>query len=220
MLHRSHANTTHDTHYLFGTSAIGLEGGRGYYQVHDVLLHSACFSPVKGFAIGGGVQVASLLSSLASREREPFVFARASFGGKLGGGAHLGGFVLAARTSVSPSARERSTFPVSLGLGGAQLTVGTDRAHATITVGGAMDDNGMKDRPLFGLAGLVHLTDRFCLITEHWQLPFGTDGYRVHGYGVRFTHRAMALDAAFAVNSELSDFFFLGVPVLGLSLRL
>lgn len=220
MLHRSRSNTTHDTHYLFGTSAIAMESGRGCYQVHDVLLHSASFSPVQGLAIGGGVQVASLVSSLASREREPLLFARASFSGKLGGGAHLGGFALAARTSVSPSARERSTFPVSLGLGGAQLTLGNDRAHATISIGGAMDDRGMKDRPLFGLAGLVHLTDHFCLITEHWQLPFGPDGYRVHGYGVRFTHRAMALDAAFAVNRELADFFFLGVPVLGLSLRL
>lgn len=219
-LHRSGSNTTHDTHYLFGTSAIALEGGRGYYQMHDVLLHSASFSPVQGFAIGGGVQVASLVSSLASKDREPLVFARMTASKPLGGNVHLGGFALGARTSVSSSNSEQGTWPVSLGLGGAQLTFGSERAHATVSFGGAVDEHGMRDGPLVGIAGLLHMTDRFCIITEHWQLPFGSDGYRLHAYGARFTHRTMAFDAAFAVNRELAEFFVLGVPVIGLSLKL
>ncbi|MBK7945975.1 MAG: hypothetical protein IPJ85_12040 [Flavobacteriales bacterium] len=215
---RSKGNGTHDSHYIFGTSAIPQAAGSGYYQSHDIVMQSVSYSPVEGLSIGGGVQLASLISSIIAGKREPLAYARIQASGPVAdGAAHLGGFCIAGKTSVSPPQRDGQSWPVFLGLGAAQATFGRDPAHITISIGGTMDDQGLRDGLLIGIAGLWRVSDPVAVITENWQLPIGKEPYRVYSLGARYTYRALAFDAAFALNKDLLEFSPVGAPILGIS---
>lgn len=217
---RSIFTTAHDGHYLFAPSAIPMEGGTGYYQNHDVVMHSAFFAPVTGMSIGVGIQLASVVTSIATGSGGPTYFARVSGSGQLGhGNAYLGGFAMGFRASIRLPFEERKGIQRTYGLFAAQGTFGTDPLHVTISIGVAMDDDGFGNGPLIGLSGLWRIVDRVAVITENWNLPFGPENYRVFSYGARINHRAMAFDAAFAINNDLKDFFILGLPIIGYSIR-
>ena len=222
--HKLRSRTTlhkvHDNHYLFGPSAIPLEGGTGYYQNQDILVQSAFYAPVEGLTLGVGVQMASLVSSVALGAHGPMAYFRVNGGGHVGKGLYLGGFVMGVRIGKNYTLSDSLHLPASIGVGAAQATFNADPVHVTVSVGATADQDGHSRDPLLGLAGLWHITDRVAFITENWSIPFGENKYRTYSYGARFTHRAMAFDAAFLVNKDLSEFFVLGLPVLGFSLRL
>ncbi len=217
---RTGTNRTHDNHYLFGPSAIPLEGGTGYYQNQDILLHSAYYAPVEGLSIGAGVQAWSLITLKAEGSHGPMVHCRLNASGEVGNSFHAGGFLMGVRMGNDYELSDQVRIPTTLGLAGAQATVGTDPVNITITIGTTLYDGGFSEGPLLGLAGLWHLSDKVALITENWHVPLGKGEYRVYSYGMRYTHRTMAFDAAFAVNEELRDVFVLGLPILGFSLQL
>ncbi len=217
---RTSSNLAHDNHYLFGPSAIPMERGTGYYQNQDILMHSVHYAPTDGLTIGGGVQAASLFSSLAAGSHGPMFHVRMNGGGSVGNGLHMGGFVMGVRIGTDLSLNDEVRLPTTIGLGAAQATFGTDPFQVTVSIGTTVDRTGAGDGPLVSLAGLWHITEHVAFITENWNIPFGPEQYRIYSYGARITHRAMAFDAAFAINEDLGEIFFLGVPVLGFSLRL
>lgn len=217
---RTGNNLTHDNHYLFGPSAIPLESGTGYYQNQDILMHSAYFAPVEGLTFGAGVQAWSLITLSAQGSHGPMFHFRVNASTEVGSGFHAGGFVMGARIGHDYELSDQVRVPTMLGMGGAQATFGGDPVNVTLTVGTTAYDGGFSDGPLFGLAALWHISEKVAFITENWHVPLGPGEYRLYSYGARYTHRTMAFDAAFAVNDDLTDFFFLGVPVLGFSLEL
>lgn len=217
---RTSSNLTHDNHYLFGPSAIPMERGSGYYQNQDILMHSVYYAPTDGFGIGCGVQAASLFSSLAVGSHGPMFHVRMNAGGPVGNGLHMGGFVMGVRIGTDLSLNDDVRLPTTIGLGAAQATFGTDPFQVTVSIGTTVDRTGAGDGPLVSLAGLWHITEHVAFISENWNIPFGPEQYRIYSYGARITHRSMAFDAAFAINDDLGEIFFLGVPVLGFSLRL
>ncbi|GEM_PF-2061870 len=210
----------HDSHYFFGPSAIPLEGGQGYYQNVSILMHSAYFAPVTGLQIGAGLQVGSLITSLATRSGGPIVHLRVGGSGRIGQGSmHLGGFAMGARVTASPPFNDREPLSLTVGIAAMQATFGGDLLHVTLTGGWGYENGELTDSPVIGLSGLWHITDLICFVTENWQFPFGRSDYRVFSYGARFTHRKMAFDAGFAVNKDFAEFFVLGVPLVGFALR-
>lgn len=217
---RTTSNLTHDNHYLFGPSAIPMERGNGYYQNQDILMHSVYFAPTDGVSIGGGVQAASLFSSLATGSHGPMFHLRMTASGSVGNGLHMGGFLMGVRIGTDLKLNDEVGLPTTIGLGAAQATIGRDPFQVTVSMGTTVDKTGTGDGPLIGLAALWHITEHVAFITENWNIPFGPEQYRIYSYGARVTHRAMAFDAAFAINEDLDDIIFLGVPVLGFSLRL
>lgn len=216
---RGHSNATHDSHYLFGPSPIPMEGGSGLYQSHDLLMQSVYFTPVSGFTFGGGIQVASLITLGAQGSSGPIFHLRVNGGGPLGNGLYAGGFAMGMRLGPDQEINDTIKISSTMGIGGAQIGAGNEHFHVTVSAGVQVDQNGLEDRPVWGFAGLWHVGDRVAIITENWDLPLGPDRYRVYSYGARIKHRAMALDVAFAYNKEMADFFFLGVPVLGFSMK-
>lgn len=210
----------HDSHYFFGPSAIPLEGGQGYYQNVSILMHSAYFAPVTGLQIGAGLQVGSLITSIATRSGGPIVHLRVGASGRIGGGnMHLGGFAMGARVTASPPFNDREPLSLTVGIAAMQATFGGELLNVTLTGGWGYENGQLTDSPVIGLSGLWHITDLICFVTENWQLPFGRSDYRIFSYGARFTHRKMAFDAGFAVNKDLAEFFVLGVPLVGFALR-
>ena len=221
---RTGTNLTHDNHYLFGPSAIPMEGGTGYYQNQDILMHSAYYAPTDGFNIGAGLQVGSVITSRATGSSGPLFHVRMAASGELGNGVHAGGFVMGVRLGPQQELNGDVMLPSTLGLGAAQVTFGNDPVNVTASVGTTVSSDGFGKGPMYGLAALWHISEHVALITENWNFPLGTgehtEQYKVYSYGARITHRTMAFDAAFAINEDLSEFFFLGVPVLGFSLKL
>ncbi len=210
----------HDSHYFFGPSAIPLEGGQGYYQNVSILMHSAYFAPVTGLQIGAGLQVGSLITSIATRSGGPIVHLRVGGSGRIAQGAmHLGGFAMGARVTASPPFNDREPLSLTVGIAAMQATFGGDLFNVTLTGGWGYENGALTDSPVIGLSGLWHITDLICFVTENWQFPFGRSDYRVFSYGARFTHRKMAFDAGFAVNKDFAEFFVLGVPLVGFALR-
>ncbi len=216
---RKRPNRAHDAHYLFGPSAIPMEAFSGYYQNQDVLMHSAYYAPMDGLTLGGGVQVASLFSSLAAGSHGPMFHLRVNGGGNVGNGIYMGGYAMGMRLGENLEMEDGVSLPTNLGLGAALATFSTEHFHVSASLGVSADRNGFGSGPLVGLCGLWYLTSRTALITENWNIPLGTEQYRVYSYGARFTHRTMCADVAFAINDELKDIFFLGLPVLGFLLR-
>ncbi|HRH37863.1 MAG TPA: hypothetical protein PK760_05930 [Flavobacteriales bacterium] len=217
---RGGLNTKHDSHYLFGPSAIPMEVGKGYYQNQDVVLHSAYFSPRQGLSFGGGIQLASIWSSITKDQGSPMFHLRVNGGGQIREGLYVGAFAMGLGIGGAYSIAEGIKTPNKLGLFAAQATVGKDRFHITTSIGISVEDGGVADKPLIGIAGLWHPGQRLALLTESWSIPIRIIEYRVYTYGVRFKHRGMAFDGCFAYNNELKDIFFLGAPVLGFSLSL
>lgn len=207
---RTSGPTVHDGHYVFGPSAIPIEGGGGYYQNVSILMHSAYYAPFTGLTIGGGLQVGSLISSIATKSGGPIVHLRINGGARLARShVYLGGFAMGARITASIPFENTEPVPLTIGLLAAQGTFGGELLHITTTVGWGVENGALTTGPLLGLSGLWHITDLVCVLTENWQLPFVGREYRVFSYGVRFTHRKMAFDIAFANNKDLSDFFIL-----------
>ena len=217
---RTSGPTVHDGHYVFGSSAIPIEGGGGYYQNISILMHSAYYAPFTGLTIGGGLQVGSLISSIATKSGGPIVHLRINGGARLARSqVYLGGFAMGARITASIPFENTEPIPRNIGLLAMQATFGGALLHVTTTLGWGTENGALTAGPLIGISGLWHITDLVCVLTENWQLPFVDREYRVFSYGVRFTHRKMAFDIAFANNKDLSDFFILGVPLVGFSLR-
>ena len=212
------AENQHGEHYLFGPSAIPLEGGEGYYHTAYMILHSAWIAPVNGLAVGGGFQALSVIASFRG-VNDPIVFLGLRGSVPVGNGIHLGLFGLGAPPSTAAPFHQPAIPVPHVALGVAQVTLGDHDLQITGSFGWGTTASGLTEHPAFALGGLLRITDRVAFISENWSLPFGREPYRIYTYGVRFMHRKFAGDVAFLINREFTRFFATGIPYVGIALR-
>lgn len=212
-------NNQHGTHYLFGPSGVRMEQGEGYYQTAYMLMHQAWYAPVEGFAFGGGFQATSLIRAIGGYT-DPIVFLGLRGSGQVGNGLFIGGFAMGAHLAEVAPFDEIDPAYENIGLGAAQVSFGRPDLQLTASFGWGMYGDGLTEHPLFGIGGLARVSGRAAIVAENWSLPFGEDEpIRLYGLAGRFMYKAFAADVGFVYNEDFADFFFLGVPYVGLALR-
>lgn len=211
-------NNLHGTHYLFGPSGVRMEQGEGYYHNAYMLMHQAWYAPVEGFAFGGGFQALSLVRALGGFN-DPIAFFGLRGSGQINDGMFIGGFALGAHLAETAPFEKIDPALTNIGLGGAQFSFGRPDLQFTGSFGWGMSGDGLTDEPLYGIGGLVRVADRIAIVSENWSLPFGKDPIRFFSLAGRFMYRKFAADAGFVYGKKFSEFFFLGVPFVGMAMR-
>lgn len=208
----------HGSHYLFGPSAVRMDQGEGYYQNAYMLLHQAYYAPVDGLAIGGGFQALSVVRALGGFN-EPIAFLCLRGSGAVGSGLYLGAFAIGAHLGAAAPFDEVDPELSNIGLFAGQITVGTPDLQFTGSFGWGAYSEGVTERPLYGLSGLVRVGGRAAIVSENWSLPFGPEPVQLYSYAGRFMYRKFAADVGFVISDQFEDFFVLGVPFVGMALR-
>lgn len=211
-------NNQHGTHYLFGPSGVRMAQGEGYYHNAYMLMHQAWYAPVEGFAFGGGFQALSVVRALGGFN-EPIAFLGLRGSGQIGNGLFVGGFVMGAHLGAVAPFDELDEDLSNIGLGAAQLCFGKPDLQITASFGWGMYGEGLTEHPLYGIGGLARLGQKVAIVSENWSLPFGKAPIRITSLAGRFMHKKFAADVGFAYTEEFREFFFLGVPYVGLALR-
>ncbi|MEL6195141.1 MAG: hypothetical protein AAFR66_23990 [Bacteroidota bacterium] len=187
------------TRYLFGTNALGLKKGEGYYQNTWVLFNQFSYGITDNISVGGGLVPLFLFNGTSTpvwgTVKLSFPVASESF--HLSAGSLFG----------TIPGEDVGVFGLFFG----QATIGNEKKNLTVGLGYGFADGEVGNTPTITLGAALPLGRKASFITENYVFP-GEAGL-VSG-GVRFYLRGATLDAALV--SDLQSAVF--IPWLGLSL--
>jgi hypothetical protein len=193
------------TRYFFAPNALGIPGGKGYYQNAWILLNNVNYGVSNRLSVGAGTVPIFLFGA----EALPIWFLpKVSIPPPqdtlpLAGGAVCGG-VLGIEDS-----------------GGAGLVYGSatvgDRDHNfTVGLGYGYAGDGFADRPAINISGMTRVGRTTYLISENYFFP-GIDDANLVSVGVRWAPENFAVDFALARPLE-AEVDIVGLPWLGVTI--
>ncbi len=187
------------TRYLFGTNALGLRKGEGYYQNTWVLFNQFSYGITDNISVGGGLVPLFLFNGTSTPVwgTVKFSFPVASESFHLSAGSLFG----------TIPGEDVGLFGLFFG----QATIGNEQRNLTVGLGYGYADGEVGNTPTITLGGALPLGRKASLITENYIFP-GEAG--LVSAGVRFYLKGATLDAALV--SDLQSAVF--IPWLGLSL--
>jgi len=193
------------TRYFFGTNAIGIPEGEGYYQNTWVLFNNVNYGVSDNFSIGAGTVPIFLFGAPAV---PVWVLPKVSISTPqenlhLAGGAIFGGVL-----GVDDSGSAGLLYGVA--------TVGTRDHNATLGVGYGLLNGELSDVPAVTVSGMTRIGRTTYLLSENYFVPT-EDGGNVISLGLRWAPRNFAVD--FGLFRSLSaDVDFIGFPWLGVTI--
>ena len=194
------------TRYLFAPSAFNLKKGEGYYQNAYLIVNSANYGITDYFSIGGGFEFLTAFIE----ETSPILFLTPKVGFKLNNKFSVGAGTIA---GIYPYYTRDENIPNSK-VGGILYGVATygnlDR-NLSVGMGAGYMDNEIYDKPILTVNGMVRISPKVALVTENWFI-FHEEIFGIITYGVRFFGEKIAVDLAFANNSDIFGFMFIGIP--------
>lgn len=190
------------TRYFFGTNALSLRKGEGYYQNTWVLFHQFSYGISNRLSLGGGLIPLFLFSGTPTP-----IWGTAKLSLPIGSESfHLSAGTLFG-TIVGEDASGVFGFLFS------QATLGTEAKNLTVGVGYGFLDGELADRPAITISGTLPLGRKASFISENYILP---DGIGVFSGGFRFYLNGATIDAALVVPGDAG--VFIAFPWLGVSL--
>ena len=192
------------TRYLFGTNAIGLKKGQGYYQNAWIFFNNVNVGITDNISIGGGIIPLFLLGV---SDTPVWVFPKFSIPIEKGNihvaaGAMIGGIV----------GRESA----GLGLVYVVSTIGTSDDNLSFGIAYGYGDGSWSKSPVMNISGMIRLGRTLYLISENWFFP-GEEFAGIISAGIRWAPEKFAVD--FALIRPLdTDGGFIGVPWLGVTI--
>lgn len=186
-----HKHDPNRTRYLFSPSGFMLRQGEGYFSQTELVASTLGY----GVTDWLNIQVGSILPAM------------------LGGGTN---FIFGARVGVPLSDRLHIAAGVHalsipgegvFGIASGQLTLGTPRAHATVSAGYpfVVDDYGEDHgEMLLTLSGSVRMSKHMALVTENWVVP-NDDHDVIASFATRFMgeHSAVDVGLVFFEDAEV-----------------
>lgn len=214
------SRNTHGSHYFLGTSAIPLPKGDGWYKNTMVSLNSAQVGLTQHLAIGGSVDLVSVVSA---KENGPVWSTRMQVSGSLSDNAHLGACAFYLRTQL-PTGPETGAFnserPPGFGAVMGMFTLGNPDYQLTVAGGITYDGKNTGRGPLIHVGALARLFPNVAIMTEHWVVSDPARSFFVHSLGARVIGENLAIDAGLAYDKELlSKVTPVGLPFLSATLN-
>jgi len=193
------------TRYFFGTNAIGLPAGEGYYQNTWVFLNNVNYGLSNSFSIGAGM----IPTFLFGADSVPvWVLPKVSISTPnenihLAGGA-IAGTVLGAEDSGTA------------GLLYSVATIGSRDHNATVGIGYGVVNGTLSDTPAITVSGMTRIGRTTYLLTENYFFP-SVDEANVISFGVRWAPENFAVDFGLfrpvSLDTEIIGFPWLGVTI-------
>lgn len=192
------------TRYFFGTNALGLPKGEGYYQNTWIFLNNVNYGLSNNVSIGAGTVPVFLFGasafpvwvlpkvSISTPQKNLHLAGGALFGGVLGTDSGTGGLL----------------YGVS--------TVGSRDHNASLGVGYGLANGDVSNTPAITLSGMTRVGRTTYLLSENYFFP-ATDGGGIISFGVRWAPENFAVDfGLFRPLSETGN--FIGFPWLGVTI--
>ena len=219
----------HATRYFFGSSAINLKKGEGYYQNTYLLLNSFYIGITDYINIGGGFEFLTLFAT-----GDPVYFLSLKGGGKISKN-----FYLAAGTFFFSYSNGDNRVNNLLAYGIA--TYGNHEHNFSIGTGFNFNNKEyystvepLPKYPIFTLSGMTRVSRKVALVTENWIIPATTEkisgsyfdqngnyvyhyelssSYRAYiSYGLRFLGEKLSVDLGLVNTKEIAKEFAIGIP--------
>lgn len=192
------------TRYFFGTNALPIRKGEGYYQNIWVFFNSVNVGVSDNFSMGGGF-IPTFLFGTADVPlwvTPKATFPIASDNVHIGVGALIGGII----------GVDNSGFSMAYG----NVTLGDRDRNASLGVGLGYADGEFADTPLINISGMYRFTKNAYFITENYFVTSGGETYGILMFGARVTRESFAVDFGLFRPTEAID--MIGFPWLGVSL--
>jgi len=214
------------TRYLFAPSAFNLRKGEAYYQNTLLLLNSFNYGITDWLSIGGGFEFITTIGTLSGSGNGAAYYITPKASMQVAKNWRAGVGVL--HLNVPGLGDKRNSGGVTYGV----VTYGNADNNVTMGLGSTYSENGFSKRPTMTLSGMYRVRPKVAFITENWFYntnAFGSgdaaasvfDQYRsVHSYGIRFFGESVAVDLALVNNSDIVDFFFIGLPFVNFVLKI
>lgn len=195
----------HASRYMFSPSAFSVGQGKGYYQNFWIFFNSVNYGVSNKFSIGGGIIPLFLFGENSPVWITPkYTFPQINEHFNLAAGALVG--------SV-PGTGDVESYGVIYGIG----TFGNKDRNLSFGLGYGFSDGEVSKSPVINVGFLYRRSNRIYFISENYLFP-GTDFNGVVSLGVRWTNENIAQDFSLMRPLESSDGFFIGLPMLGVTL--
>ncbi len=199
-------NDINSAKYFFGTSGFNFEKG-GNYLTNNVMTYHRGFSD--NFSIGIGTSLISLVV------RVPIFYINPHYTISINDKLHFKAGV----DAIIAFGDGGSGVGALLNTG---LTLGTPDLNITGTIYyGAISGVGIASQPAFTLAGSARVSRKLALVSENLFLTnIDSQAYFVGTYGIRYLTSDGSFDLFFINNRDIAEFFVVGIPFIGFTLKL
>ncbi len=191
------------TRNLYGPTGYGLKKGEGYYQNFLLFLNSANVGITDNITLGAGFLAIPLDGGFNFMVTPKFSVP-----------------VVPEKVNLAAGLLYARIFEENLGIIYGVGTVGSKDHNATLGLGYGFFNGELAQRPIITISGMTRVGRKFGLVTENWIIPI--EGYEdnknymgLFTYGVRYISEGVTIDFSFLRNKEIGEFFFLGIPMVG-----
>lgn len=194
------------TRYLFGTNAIGLKAGEGYYQNTWVFFNNVNYGITKNFSLGAGLVPLFLFGagatplwvmpkvSIPVMHTNLYASVGGLFGGAIGDGESLG-----------------------VGMAYGVLSYGNRDSNLTFGMGFGYADGEWADIPIFTISGMHRIKQKLYLVSENYFVVVDGESLALMSAALRWAPENFAVDFGLIRPSDVGG-EFIGAPWLGVSI--
>jgi len=209
----------HSILYYSSPSAFNMNKGEFYYQNQYLFINSLYYGISDHISIGAGIELLSTIINMSEGNFEPSGFISGQIGYKISDNFHIGAVAtLTGMSGLTSSNSDNSFILCAVG------TIGSNDNNFTVGIGESMYGGHFSKLPYLSLSGTLRLANGFSLITDNAiNSDYFSSGNHLNGtysYGFRFFGEKVAFDLGLLNNAELSRIIIIGVPYLGLGLKL
>lgn len=194
------------THYLFGTSGIGLKKGEGYYQNAWVFFNNVNYGITDNFSLGGGMVPTFLFGASATPiwviPKVSIPLANNNLHAAVGG---LFGGVIG----------DEENFGMGLAYG--VLSIGNQDDNLTFGIGYGYADKEWSDIPIFTISGMHRLNRNWYIISENYFIATSGETLGLLSAALRWAPENFAVDFGLFRPTNVGT-GFIGAPWLGVSI--
>jgi hypothetical protein len=195
----------HASRYMFSPSAFSVGDRKGYYQNFWIFFNSVNYGVNDNFSIGGGTIPLFLLGA----ETPVWVTPKYTFPNIVENVNFAAGALVGSILGVA----DLETYGIFYGIG----TYGTRDKNISVGLGYGFSNGEVSSSPIINVGFLYRNSNRIYFISENYFFP-GTDFNGLVSFGMRWTNENIAVDFSLMRPLESGGGFFIGFPMLGVTL--